>query len=94
MSALSGASTYAIGQVVITHLEASGEFLDVDLDSAKAAYKEAFEQGKQFVSDLKEEEEAAKDVFDALDKLGELKEKGIITEEEFEAKKQELLDRL
>jgi uncharacterized protein (DUF697 family) len=94
MSVLSGASTYAVGQVIIAHLEADGDFLNVDLGSAKAAYKEAFEQGKQFVSDLKEEEETAKDVFDALDKLGALKEKGIITEEEFEAKKQELLDRL
>jgi uncharacterized protein (DUF697 family) len=94
MSALSGASTYAVGQVVVMHLEASGEFLDVDLDSAKSAYKEAFEQGKQFVSGLEGEEKAAKDVYEALDKLGQLKEKGVITEEEFEAQKQKLLDRL
>jgi uncharacterized protein (DUF697 family) len=94
MSVLSGASTYAVGQVVITHLEASGEFLNVDLDSAKATYKEAFEQGKQFVSGLEGEEKAAKDVYEALDKLGQLKEKGVLTEEEFETQKQKLLDRL
>ena len=94
MSVLSGASTYAVGQVVITHLEASGEFLNVDLDSAKATYKEAFEQGKQFVSGLEGEEKAARDVYEALDKLGQLKEKGVLTEEEFETQKQKLLDRL
>ncbi|MBN1220226.1 MAG: DUF697 domain-containing protein [Anaerolineae bacterium] len=94
MSALSGASTYAVGQVVITHLEASGQFLDVDLESAKAVYQEAFEQGKEFVLGLKGQEDAGKDVFVALEKLGKLKEQGVITAEEFEAKKQELLNRL
>lgn len=94
MSALSGASTYAVGQVVITLLETDGDFLNVDLDSAKKVYKEAFEEGKQVVSDLQEEKEASQDVFKALEELGELKEKGVITEEEFEAQKQKLLDRL
>ncbi len=94
MSALSGASTYAIGHVAINHFEASGNLLNVDLKWAKKAYDEAFEKGKEFVSDLEGEEEASKDVFKALDKLGQLKEKGVITEEEFEAQKQKLLDRL
>ena len=94
MSALSGASTYAVGQVVINHLEVSGQFLDVDLDSAKAAYQEAYEQGKEFVTGLKGEEEAVQEVFEGLERLGKLKEQGVITEEEFEAQKQKLLDRL
>lgn len=94
MSALSGASTYAIGQVIITHLETGGHFLDVDLDSVKTAYNEAFEKGKKFVEDLKGEEKAGEDVYAALEKLGELKEKGVITEEEFEAKKKKLLEQL
>lgn len=94
MSALSGASTYAVGRVVINHLEVSGQFLDVDLESAKAAYQEAFEQGKEFVAGLKGTEQAGKDVYEALERLGQLKEQGVITEEEFEAQKQKLLDRL
>jgi uncharacterized protein (DUF697 family) len=94
MSALSGASTYAVGQVVINHLETSGDFLNIDLDAAKEAYKEAFEQGKEFVDGLKGQEDAGKDVFKALEKLGQLKEQGVITAEEFEAQKQKLLDRL
>jgi uncharacterized protein (DUF697 family) len=94
MSALSGASTYAVGQVVINHLETSGDFLNIDLAWAKRAYSEAFEEGKKVVSDLEEEQEEAQDVFEALEKLGDLKEKGIITAEEFEVQKQKLLDRL
>ena len=39
-------------------------------------------------------EEAAKDVFETLVKLGKLKEKGVITEEEFEAQKKKLLGRI
>ena len=94
MSVLSGASTYAIGQVAISHFEASGNLLNIDLEWAKKAYAEAFEQGKEFVSGLEKEKEASRDVFKALEKLGQLKEKGVITEEEFEAQKQKLLDRL
>ncbi len=94
MSALSGASTYAIGQVVITHLEAGGRFLDVDLDSVKKTYNEAFEQGKKVVADLKGQEKTGQDIYAALEKLGQLKEKGVITTEEFEAQKKKLLEKL
>ncbi len=34
------------------------------------------------------------EVTDALDRLGDLRDRGVVTEEEFEAKKRELLDRL
>jgi uncharacterized protein (DUF697 family) len=94
MSVLSGASTYAIGQVLIHHLEAGGDFLNIDLAWARKSYDETFEQGKTFVSGLKEKETAAQNVFQALERLGELKQNGVITEEEFEAQKQKLLDRL
>ena len=94
MSALSGASTYAVGQVVISHLETSNEFLEVDLNAAKAAYQDAYEKGKEFVSGLQDQEDTGQDVFKSLQKLGQLRDQGVITEEEFEAQKQKLLDRL
>lgn len=37
------------------------------------------------------EQEAEMDYLEELERLGELKEKGLITDEEFEAKKQEIL---
>ncbi len=52
MPALSGASTYAVGQVMINHLESGGEFMDLDVDAVKDAYHEALKQGKQFVEGL------------------------------------------
>ena len=94
MSALSGASTYAVGQVAVSHFQPSAGLGNVDLEWAKAAYSEAFERGKEFVSDLKPDDSASRGVYEALEKLAALKEKGVITEEEFEKQKQSLLDRI
>ena len=94
MSALSGASTYAVGKLAINIFEERGNLFSVDLDSAKQAYTEMLEQGKQFVSNLGGGGKGSQDVFRALQRLSKLKEKGVITEEDFEAQKQKLLDRL
>ena len=94
MSVLSGASTHAVGKLATDVFEKGRDLLNVDLDSAKEAYKETLEQGKQFVSTLGQSREGAQDMFQALEKLSELKEKGVITEGDFETQKQKLLDRL
>ncbi len=104
MSAMSGASTYAVGQVAIIQFESEGTLEDIDLDEAKEAYDVAFEEGKEVVDEMekektKEEETAEQwetpdDVLQALEKLGELKEKGILTDAEFKAQKKKLLERL
>lgn len=94
MSVLSGASTYAVGQVARTQYASSGSLAGIDFERAKQAYKSAFKEGKSYVSSLEDEKEAAADVFQSIEKLGRLKEKGLISEEEFERKKRELLDRL
>lgn len=92
MSVLSGASTYAVGQVAASHFAANGNLDDVDFTWAKEKYREAVERGKMVVSEWQKKEDRH-DLYEALVQLGELKEKGVLTEEEFEAKKQELLDR-
>lgn len=100
MSATSGASTYAVGQVAVGQFEAEGTLEDIDLDQAKEAYEEAFEDGKEVVDELEKEKKAGKqessreDVLKTLEKLGELKEKGVLSDEEFEAQKKKLLERL
>ncbi len=104
MSAMSGASTYAVGQVAISQFESEGTLEDIDIDKAKEAYDEAFEEGKEVVEEMekekaKEEEtaeqsDAPDDVLQALEKLGELKEKGVLTDAEFKAQKKKLLERL
>ncbi len=52
MSALSGASTYAIGNVFKEHFKAGGDLSNVDLDKAKRFFKEKFEEGKKMAKDM------------------------------------------
>ncbi|AUC61524.1 conserved hypothetical protein, membrane [Cyanobacterium sp. HL-69] len=95
MSVTSGASTYAVGQVAVNIFSESGSLLNFDLENAKKAYESAYNRGKSYVSDLEEKnKDEALNIFESLEKLGKLKEQGILSEEEFNKKKQELLDRL
>ena len=98
MSAFAGATTYAVAQVAILHFEAGGNFLNFDLDNTKEIYKEKFEKGKEYASNLEKErkktKKASDDIFQKLEKLAQMKEKGIISEEEFESQKQKHLERL
>jgi uncharacterized protein (DUF697 family) len=95
MSIASGASTYAVGQVVLKHFEAGGTMSNFDVDGARKKYDEAYEKGKQVAKEASEKKAgASKDVFEKLDKLGQLKEKGVITQAEFEEKKAKLLAEL
>jgi uncharacterized protein (DUF697 family) len=108
VSALSGASTYAVGHAFRIHFEHGGTFLDFDLNKLKKSYNDLFEKGKQVASDLKKEQEKARkesvhtekpeetpvsgrDIVAELKALGELKESGLISEEEFAALKKKIL---
>ncbi len=108
VSALSGASTYAVGHAFRIHFEQGGTFLDFDLNKLKKSYRDLFEKGKKVAADLKEEQEkvrkeAAKeekkeekpksssDIITELKALGELKEAGLISEEEFASLKKKLI---
>ena len=51
MSVLSGASTYAIGQVAKRHYETGGNLVDIDINSARERYDEALERGKRVVGE-------------------------------------------
>nr|WP_277874366.1 MULTISPECIES: DUF697 domain-containing protein [unclassified Leptolyngbya] len=95
MALTSGASTYAVGQVAVNHFSNSGTLNNFVEDQLKTIYDSAFERGKTYVSDLENDkgDDAAK-IFQTLEQLGKLKEQGVLTEEEFQAKKQELLSRL
>lgn len=124
MVVLSGASTYAIGQVFKQHLEIGGMISTFSFENAQKIYNDAYERGMSYVEELrkramgdsgktetKTEEAETKsdnngssansststtgtDVFEKLRNLAELKEKGIITEAEFNEKKAQLLAEL
>lgn len=55
MSALSGATTYALGEVFNKHFETGGTFLDFDPSRLMDFYNEKFEKGKDIAKNMKKE---------------------------------------
>jgi uncharacterized protein (DUF697 family) len=55
MSVLSGASTYAVGQVFVRHFESGGTLLDFDVNKFKEFYLHQFEVGREFIENLSKE---------------------------------------
>ena len=97
MSAMSGASTYAVCQVAINHFKSNGNFLNVPIEKAKGLYQELLAKGKQVVQDAKDrlnKNQASKEIAASLQELLNLKNKDLLTEEEYQAKKATLLERL
>jgi uncharacterized protein (DUF697 family) len=95
MALTSGASTYAVGQVAINHFSSGGTLSNFVEEQVREVYESAFERGKSYVSDMEREQGSeAANIYQALEQLGKLRDQGILTEEEFQKKKQELLARL
>ena len=63
MAILSGASSFAVGEVFKKHFETGGTILDFDMDRLKKMYNEKFEKGKKVARDIHKEEEAKKEAF-------------------------------
>ncbi len=131
MSVLSGASSYALGEVFKKHFATGGTFLDFEPSRVKKFYDEQFEKGKTIAKDIKEEEDFEEelkkvkkseklsnkvvkiedevepiiekekvvvdpipDVEDPISKimkLAEMRDAGIITDEEFSALKAKII---
>lgn len=97
MAVLSGASTYALGEVFKKHFETGGTFLDFDPQRLKNYYNEKFEKGKEVAEEMRKKQETATktaDASSAVDKLKELadmKAAGILTDDEFEAMKKKVI---
>ncbi|MEM6299043.1 MAG: DUF697 domain-containing protein, partial [Bacteroidota bacterium] len=56
MAVMSGASTFAIGQVFIRHFDSGGDFFDFDASEFKGFFEEQFEKGKEFAKDIQKEQ--------------------------------------
>lgn len=106
VSIMSGASTYALGHAFKKHFETGGTFLDFDLSRLKRVYDEMFEKGKQVATEIREEEKkqvevvseskarSSSEIINKISELGQLKERGLITEPEFMKMKEKLLNEL
>ncbi len=90
---LSGATTYAIGHVFKSHFSKDGSLSDFNVDSVKDMYNSFYEKGKDVAKDLKSKFKK-EDSTATLEKLKELKDKGLITDEEFEATKKSILEKM
>ncbi|MCB9310684.1 MAG: DUF697 domain-containing protein [Lewinellaceae bacterium] len=97
LAVLSGASTFALGEVFKKHFETGGTFLDFDPERLKKYYNEKFEKGKEVAEEMQKrqnsfsEKEKHNDTIDQLQKLAEMKNQGILTEEEFVEMKKKVL---
>jgi uncharacterized protein (DUF697 family) len=98
MPVLSGASTWALGRVVANHFEQGGSLVDLDITRAKKTYESEVAEGKKVAESLTATEPSPTDATDAaldkLRKLAEMKDSGILTEEEFKQLKDRLLAQL
>lgn len=112
LAVLSGASTYAIGEVFKTHFETGGTFLDFDPARLKKFYDEKFEKGKQMAKEMEKKEKVrhdeaeevvdkmtedkatpkVKDFVKQLESITQMKNDGMLTEEEFEILKKKIFD--
>jgi uncharacterized protein (DUF697 family) len=102
VSVFAGASTYALGEVFKKHFSSGGTILDFDPERLRKLYKEQFEKGKKVVEDIKNREDTTSnvkqnttgnnDVVSRLRELAELKNQGIITEDEFTSMKKKILE--
>lgn len=97
MAVLSGASTFALGEVFKKHFETGGTFLDFDPGRLKKYYDEKFEKGKEIAKEIKKEQELKEQSVEVstqierLKELAELKDKGILSEEEFHQMKRKIV---
>ncbi len=100
LAILSGASTYALGEVFKSHFESGGTFLDFDVSRLKRMYDEKFEKGKEVAEELKKQQETQKekvkvaesDIVVKLNELAGLRDRGILSEEEFQQLKKKLIE--
>lgn len=104
MAILSGASSFALGEVFKKHFETGGTFLDFDPKRLKKMYNEKFEKGKKVAEQVKKENDKKREAaaqtedmrtsgkaVDKLKELAELRREGLISEEEFTAMKKKLI---
>ncbi len=99
LAVLSGASTYALGEVFKTHFDNGGTFLDFDISRIRRMYDESFEKGKDVAKDIHREQEEKKQKAEAAEsdplvrikELAALKEKGLLTDDEYEALKKKII---
>jgi len=99
--AISAATTYALGHTFKKHFESGGNLLNVNTETLKNIFKQELKKGKKVAEEMKTNPtedaggmKSSETVFHLIERLSVLRDKGVITEEDFESQKQKLLDQL
>lgn len=93
---LSGASTYAVGQVFMSHFEERGSFEDMQPEALRERYRYYVDKGKEIARALRDTalpsfEPSVEEIADTLERLGKLRDAGVLEEDEFRRLKAEAL---
>lgn len=97
MAILSGASTYAIGQVFVRHFEEGGTLLNFDTDKFQQFYEEKMNEGKEYAKEFTEKfksevkQDENKSTSERLQELVQMHKDGLISDEEHIALRKEIL---
>ena len=104
MAVLSGASTYALGKAFSNHFESGGTFGSIDKEKVKQIYEAQVAEGKKLAKKLKDEymklietpagKEKERSIIKKLKELDEMKEKKLVTDEEYEKMRKEIFKKL
>jgi uncharacterized protein (DUF697 family) len=92
---LSGASTYAVGQVFRGIFTGSGTLANVDTDVLRDRYDEYVAKGRRLATSLRDSvtrEESLGEISESLERLDRLRRAGVITDQEFERLSSPLVD--
>lgn len=106
---INGATTYALGRVTARFFHENIEIADIDLDLAKEFFKEEFEIGKQYASNLSRQKKNIKDmdlkayakqlskeerILKKLINIKKLLEDGHLTQDEYERLRVKYVDQM
>ena len=101
MAILSGASTYAVGNVFVTHFKDGGTLNNFNTDNFKKFYLEKLEEGKELAKQMKDKykaytkkkkgKEKEKTVMTKLKELNKLKDQKLIDEKEYTSMRNDIL---
>ena len=105
LAGVSGASTFALGEVFKAHFESGGTLLNFDLEALKKRYTEMFSRGQQIVPTWQAANKAnadsdvvtpsfstSNDIVSRLKDLAQMRDSGVLTEEEFTKLKKKIVD--
>ncbi|RMF52139.1 MAG: DUF697 domain-containing protein [Bacteroidetes bacterium] len=90
-SVVAAATTYAVGKVFQKHFEAGGTLQNFDVQAARKVYESAFREGQTLAE---ADQRPALDPYERLRKLHELHQAGVLSAEEYEKLKQQILSQL